>query len=69
MYKKGDKVTITDYDSKLITGVVQWIAFTNKTKSIVCYSVDFGTRGAFLVSNAKIIDTIDKQSKQLKLKF
>jgi len=52
----GQKVSYKDYDGQIIQGIIRYIGFQNKTKTITWYSVDFGYK-QFLVPEKEIIFT------------
>jgi hypothetical protein len=53
-YNIGEKVLYQDYDGKIIEGIIDYIGFENRTKTITWYSVNFGYK-AFLVPEKEII--------------
>jgi hypothetical protein len=52
----GKTVLYKDYDGQIIQGIIRYIGFQNKTKTITWYSVDFGYK-EFLVPENEIIFT------------
>jgi hypothetical protein len=52
----GKSVLYKDYNGQIIQGIIRYIGFQNKTKTITWYSVDFGYK-QFLVSEKEIIFT------------
>jgi len=49
----GKTVLYKDYDGQNIEGIIRYIGFQNKTKTITWYSVDFGYK-QFLVPENEI---------------
>jgi hypothetical protein len=52
----GQSVLYKDYDGQIIQGIIRYIGFQNRTKTITWYSVDFGYK-QFLVPEKEIIFT------------
>jgi len=52
----GKSVLYKDYNGQIIEGIIRYIGFQNKTKTITWYSVDFGYK-QFLVPEKEIIFT------------
>jgi hypothetical protein len=52
----GKTVLYKDYDGQIIEGIIRYIGFQNKTKTITWYSVDFGYK-QFLIPEKEIIFT------------
>jgi hypothetical protein len=52
----GKTVLYKDYNGQIIEGIIRYIGFQNKTKTITWYSVDFGYK-QFLVPEKEIIFT------------
>jgi hypothetical protein len=50
----GQTVLYKDYDNQIIQGIINYIGFQNKTKTITWYSVDFGYK-QFLVPEKELI--------------
>ena len=49
----GNSVLYKDYDGQIIKGIIRYIGFQNRTKTITWYSVDFGYK-QFLVPENEI---------------
>jgi hypothetical protein len=49
----GNSVLYKDYDGQIIQGIIKYICFQNRTKTITWYSVDFGYK-QFLVPENEI---------------
>lgn len=60
---KGKKIKYIDYDGKIISGKIDYIAFCNKDKSIVWVLANFGYK-AFMIP---IKECIFEESEQLTL--